>query len=173
MQPEQLSFKKGDVIIVTQERKSGWWKGKLNGKEGKFPSNYTKPFEETSKQEESATNEEKQEEEREEHQQEEHQQEEEVKQGEQGEHKETQKSEFASLSEALNEVNVNPSAYEETPPAYGEVPPSYHEALEVLTELEDEKEDGLMVVTDGEEPPSYVSALETLTESEAFELADE
>eukprot|EP01119_Soliformovum_irregulare_P012192 TRINITY_DN3150_c6_g1_i2.p2 TRINITY_DN3150_c6_g1~~TRINITY_DN3150_c6_g1_i2.p2 ORF type:complete len:666 (+),score=310.39 TRINITY_DN3150_c6_g1_i2:2406-4403(+) len=39
---DQLDFKKGDIITVTDMRKAGWWKGILNGKSGKFPSNYCK-----------------------------------------------------------------------------------------------------------------------------------
>ncbi|KAH0838639.1 hypothetical protein J3R83DRAFT_6962, partial [Lanmaoa asiatica] len=37
-----LSFSRGDVIIVTRKSDStdDWWKGKLNGKEGIFPANF-------------------------------------------------------------------------------------------------------------------------------------
>ncbi|KIY52913.1 DUF500-domain-containing protein [Fistulina hepatica ATCC 64428] len=37
-----LSFKKGDVIIVTEKSSStdDWWKGRLNGCEGSFPANF-------------------------------------------------------------------------------------------------------------------------------------
>jgi len=38
-----LSIVKGQIIIVLKQRKSGWWKGKLeNGQVGKFPSNFCK-----------------------------------------------------------------------------------------------------------------------------------
>ena len=39
---EQLCFKKGDVITVTQCIDGGWWEGTLNGRTGWFPSNFTK-----------------------------------------------------------------------------------------------------------------------------------
>ncbi|XP_050300359.1 uncharacterized protein LOC126738917 isoform X2 [Anthonomus grandis grandis] len=38
---DELCFKKGDVITVTQ-KDEGWWEGTLNGKTGWFPSNYVK-----------------------------------------------------------------------------------------------------------------------------------
>lgn len=37
----ELNFKEGDQIQVLKEDPSGWWDGKLNGRVGKFPSNYT------------------------------------------------------------------------------------------------------------------------------------
>lgn len=39
---DELCFKKGDVITVTQCVEGGWWEGTLNGRTGWFPSNYTK-----------------------------------------------------------------------------------------------------------------------------------
>jgi SH3 domain-containing kinase-binding protein 1 len=36
----ELSFGKGDVIVVLKQHKSGWWKGEFNGQVGLFPSNY-------------------------------------------------------------------------------------------------------------------------------------
>ncbi|KAL3280664.1 hypothetical protein HHI36_003901 [Cryptolaemus montrouzieri] len=36
---DELCFKKGDIITVTQ-KDDGWWEGTLNGKTGWFPSNY-------------------------------------------------------------------------------------------------------------------------------------
>ncbi|XP_066255071.1 uncharacterized protein RtGEF isoform X1 [Euwallacea similis] len=38
---DELCFKKGDVITVTQ-KDDGWWEGTLDGKTGWFPSNYVK-----------------------------------------------------------------------------------------------------------------------------------
>ncbi|CAG9769067.1 unnamed protein product [Ceutorhynchus assimilis] len=38
---DELCFKKGDVITVSQ-KDDGWWEGTLNGKTGWFPSNYVK-----------------------------------------------------------------------------------------------------------------------------------
>lgn len=35
-----LAFHKGDVVTVLQEDDSGWWKGRLGGRIGYFPSNY-------------------------------------------------------------------------------------------------------------------------------------
>lgn len=40
----ELDFKEGDRIQVIKEDPSGWWDGCLNGKIGKFPSNYTTPI---------------------------------------------------------------------------------------------------------------------------------
>ena len=40
----QLSFKKGDLVTVTQKEEGGWWEGTSHesGKTGWFPSNYVK-----------------------------------------------------------------------------------------------------------------------------------
>lgn len=38
---DELNFKKGDIITVTQ-KDDGWWEGTLNGETGWFPSNYVK-----------------------------------------------------------------------------------------------------------------------------------
>jgi len=37
-----LSFSKGDVIIITQKSDSSndWWKGKIRGRQGIFPANF-------------------------------------------------------------------------------------------------------------------------------------
>ncbi|XP_063220851.1 unconventional myosin-Ie-like [Bacillus rossius redtenbacheri] len=37
---DELSFRDGDVIEVVKEHESGWWTGRLNGKEGLMPANY-------------------------------------------------------------------------------------------------------------------------------------
>ncbi|GFN82452.1 hypothetical protein PoB_000895800 [Plakobranchus ocellatus] len=37
---DELSFNLGDIIEIMNEDPSGWWKGKLRGKEGLFPANY-------------------------------------------------------------------------------------------------------------------------------------
>ncbi|XP_039371826.1 unconventional myosin-If isoform X1 [Mauremys reevesii] len=39
---DELSFNIGDVIDILLEDPSGWWKGRLHGKEGLFPGNYVK-----------------------------------------------------------------------------------------------------------------------------------
>ncbi|RXG71946.1 Rho guanine nucleotide exchange factor 7 [Armadillidium vulgare] len=39
---DELCFKKGDLIIVTQKEDGGWWEGTLNENTGWFPSNYVK-----------------------------------------------------------------------------------------------------------------------------------
>lgn len=41
---DELSFGKGDVIIVTAKDEQEWWKGELNGVSGVFPSNYVSPM---------------------------------------------------------------------------------------------------------------------------------
>eukprot|EP01123_Difflugia_compressa_P013475 TRINITY_DN625_c0_g1_i2.p1 TRINITY_DN625_c0_g1~~TRINITY_DN625_c0_g1_i2.p1 ORF type:complete len:130 (-),score=42.79 TRINITY_DN625_c0_g1_i2:109-498(-) len=46
---EQLAFHpKDEIIVLEEDEESGWWWGMLNGREGYFPVNYTKPVEETS-----------------------------------------------------------------------------------------------------------------------------
>lgn len=37
---DELSFNVGDIIDIILEDISGWWKGRLRGKEGLFPGNY-------------------------------------------------------------------------------------------------------------------------------------
>ncbi|KZC10712.1 Intersectin-1, partial [Dufourea novaeangliae] len=41
---DELSFEKGDVIVVTAKDEAAWWKGELNGLSGVFPSNYVSPM---------------------------------------------------------------------------------------------------------------------------------
>jgi len=38
--PEELTFKAGDILYVTKEGDDGWSEGTLNGRYGIFPSNY-------------------------------------------------------------------------------------------------------------------------------------
>ena len=46
----QLTFKKGDLITVTQREDGGWWEGtsQETGKTGWFPTNYVKEVDESS-----------------------------------------------------------------------------------------------------------------------------
>ncbi|CAB4031943.1 Unconventional myosin-Ie, partial, partial [Paramuricea clavata] len=37
---EELSFNAGEVVDILKEEDSGWWTGRLRGKEGLFPYNY-------------------------------------------------------------------------------------------------------------------------------------
>ncbi|XP_018329256.1 uncharacterized protein LOC108739724 isoform X2 [Agrilus planipennis] len=37
---DELCFKKGDKIVITQKEEGGWWEGTLGDKTGWFPSNY-------------------------------------------------------------------------------------------------------------------------------------
>lgn len=39
---DELSFSKGEVILVTRQEEGGWWEGSLYGKMGWFPSNYVR-----------------------------------------------------------------------------------------------------------------------------------
>ncbi|EFN79242.1 Rho guanine nucleotide exchange factor 7 [Harpegnathos saltator] len=41
---DELCFKKGDIITITQIDDEGWWEGTLNDKTGWFPSNYVKEY---------------------------------------------------------------------------------------------------------------------------------
>ncbi|THV02814.1 SH3-domain-containing protein [Dendrothele bispora CBS 962.96] len=38
--PNDLSFRAGDIVEVTHETNPDWWTGRHNGREGLFPSNY-------------------------------------------------------------------------------------------------------------------------------------
>ncbi|KAI9440126.1 SH3-domain-containing protein [Lactarius indigo] len=40
LEPNDLSFRAGDVIEIVAETNTDWWTGKTNGKQGLFPSNY-------------------------------------------------------------------------------------------------------------------------------------
>ncbi|GAA6066153.1 unconventional myosin-If [Tachysurus ichikawai] len=37
---DELTFDVGDVIDLLKEDPSGWWTGRMRGKEGLFPGNY-------------------------------------------------------------------------------------------------------------------------------------
>ncbi|XP_050400125.1 unconventional myosin-Ie isoform X2 [Patella vulgata] len=37
---DELSFNEGEIIDIVREDQSGWWVGKLRGREGLFPANY-------------------------------------------------------------------------------------------------------------------------------------
>ncbi|QHS73635.1 ESCRT-0 subunit protein HSE1 [Saccharomyces paradoxus] len=50
-EPDELSFRKGDVIIVLEQVYRDWWKGALRGNMGIFPLNYVTPIVEPSKEE--------------------------------------------------------------------------------------------------------------------------
>uniref|UniRef100_A0A0F8CFN1 Osteoclast-stimulating factor 1 n=1 Tax=Larimichthys crocea TaxID=215358 RepID=A0A0F8CFN1_LARCR len=41
---DELEFNAGDIIEVLESSDKDWWKGKLRGKTGLFPSNYIKPI---------------------------------------------------------------------------------------------------------------------------------
>ncbi|PAV16594.1 SH3-domain-containing [Pyrrhoderma noxium] len=43
--PDDLSFRAGDVIEIVEETNEDWWTGRFNGKQGLFPSNYVKVVE--------------------------------------------------------------------------------------------------------------------------------
>lgn len=43
-EPVDLTFKEGDVILVTK-REGEWWNGAIGDRTGVFPSNYVKPKE--------------------------------------------------------------------------------------------------------------------------------
>ncbi|XP_058812338.1 serine-rich adhesin for platelets isoform X2 [Topomyia yanbarensis] len=46
--PDELTLAVGDVIEIFEEVEEGWWRGKLNGKVGVFPSNFVEPIESAS-----------------------------------------------------------------------------------------------------------------------------
>ncbi|XP_030603368.1 rho guanine nucleotide exchange factor 7-like isoform X1 [Archocentrus centrarchus] len=39
---DELSFSKGDIIVVNRQEEGGWWEGSMKGKTGWFPSNYVR-----------------------------------------------------------------------------------------------------------------------------------
>jgi len=39
-EPNDLSFRAGDIIEIVAETNEDWWTGRLNGRQGLFPSNY-------------------------------------------------------------------------------------------------------------------------------------
>ena len=44
--PEELSFKKNDVLAVLRQQEDGWWEAEVTGKNGRpglVPSNYLVP----------------------------------------------------------------------------------------------------------------------------------
>ncbi|KAG7222500.1 hypothetical protein INR49_004573 [Caranx melampygus] len=41
---DELEFKAGDIIEVLECPDQAWWRGRLRGKTGLFPTNYTKPI---------------------------------------------------------------------------------------------------------------------------------
>mmetsp|Transcript_9470 Transcript_9470/g.13046 ORF Transcript_9470/g.13046 Transcript_9470/m.13046 type:complete len:514 (+) Transcript_9470:59-1600(+) len=43
----ELSFKEGDILLITRTDDSGWWVGKLDGKVGLFPGNYCELLDES------------------------------------------------------------------------------------------------------------------------------
>ena len=43
---DELSLEPGQVVEVIAEEEEGWWRGKLGGKEGVFPSNFVEIIEE-------------------------------------------------------------------------------------------------------------------------------
>jgi hypothetical protein len=48
-EPEELAFRKGDVITVLSSEYKDWWKGSLNGRTGIFPLNYVERLKEPGK----------------------------------------------------------------------------------------------------------------------------
>jgi len=40
LEPNDLSFRAGDIIEIVAQTNADWWTGKINGKQGLFPSNY-------------------------------------------------------------------------------------------------------------------------------------
>ena len=45
--PDKLSLPLRSTVEILGEEEEGWWRGKLDGKEGVFPSNFVQLIEET------------------------------------------------------------------------------------------------------------------------------
>ncbi|XP_077540159.1 dynamin associated protein 160 isoform X4 [Haemaphysalis longicornis] len=43
-QEDELSFQKGDVLVVLGKEDASWWRGELGGRVGLFPANYVEPL---------------------------------------------------------------------------------------------------------------------------------
>lgn len=43
---DELTLPLGSIVEILGEEEEGWWRGKLNGKEGVFPSNFVELVEE-------------------------------------------------------------------------------------------------------------------------------
>jgi LAS seventeen-binding protein 1/2 len=46
-EPNDLSFRAGDIIEIIAETNADWWTGSLNGNQGLFPSNYVEKIPES------------------------------------------------------------------------------------------------------------------------------
>ncbi|KAI0067357.1 SH3-domain-containing protein [Artomyces pyxidatus] len=47
-EPNDLSFRAGDIIEIIAETNADWWTGRINGRQGLFPSNYVEKLEASS-----------------------------------------------------------------------------------------------------------------------------
>lgn len=43
-EPNELEFKRLDVINVLDKSDPNWWEGEVNQRKGYFPANYTRPY---------------------------------------------------------------------------------------------------------------------------------
>ena len=43
-EPNELEFKRHDVINVLDKSDPNWWEGEVNQRKGYFPANYTRPY---------------------------------------------------------------------------------------------------------------------------------
>lgn len=43
-QEDELSFQKGDLLVVLSKEDASWWKGEIAGRVGLFPANYVEPL---------------------------------------------------------------------------------------------------------------------------------
>lgn len=41
--PDEVSLEEGDIIYVSEQHESGWWRATVNGKSGLIPGNYVEP----------------------------------------------------------------------------------------------------------------------------------
>lgn len=40
LQPEELTIEEGDLLFIVDQTDAGWWRARLEDKEGLVPSNY-------------------------------------------------------------------------------------------------------------------------------------
>jgi len=45
--PDELDLQPGQLVEILAEEEEGWWRGRINGREGIFPSNFVESIEQS------------------------------------------------------------------------------------------------------------------------------